>query len=169
MPRGVRLAVLQDQSGRRIAVIRLALAMIILIALPAVSWACSCIEPPPPLEALKDATAVFSGRVLTAAPDAANGFTYTMRVHAVWKGSTKPEAEVTTSDVAMCGLWMEPGMEFLVYAGGEESSLSTHSCSRSKPLVSAEADLAELGAPIAVGSGVAGMTTLKVRYERDGD
>ena len=145
---------------------RLALPLILLIALPAVSWACSCTEPPPPLDALEDATAVFTGRVLAATPDGANGFTYTIRVHAVWKGSAEPEVEVSTSDVAMCGLWMQAETDYLVYAGGDEAALSTHVCSRSKPMAAAESDLAELGEPIAVGTTATGMTMLKARYER---
>lgn len=144
---------------------RLLLPLLALICLSATAThACSCTEPPPPLDAMKDATAVFSGRVIAALPDGANGYTYTLRVYAVWKGSTAPESEVATSDVAMCGIWMQPGTEFLVYAGGDEGDLTTSNCSRTTPVTLAASDLAELGEPIAVETNGSSMTMLKARY-----
>ena len=145
---------------------RFVMSLLVLLCLSATAaHACSCTEPPPPQDALKDATAVFTGRVLTAVPEGGNAYTYTLKVHAVWKGSAAPEAKVATSDVAMCGLWMEPGSELLVYASGAEDELSTSNCSRSKPVAVAGPDFAELGEPIAVGTTETSMTVLKARYE----
>jgi len=145
---------------------RCLLTLLVLLFLPATTvHACSCTEPPPPLDAMKDATAVFTGRVVAAIPYGTNAYTYTLRVYAVWKGSAAPEAIVATSDVAMCGLWMRPGTEYLVYATGPEDELFTSNCSRSKPTSLAAPDFAELGAPIAVGTTDASVAMLKARFE----
>ena len=166
-PAWCRLAGLTGWNGRRVAMTRLVLSLVVLLALPAASLACSCAEPPPPSEALKAATSVLTGHVVAAIPDGANAFIYTVRVHAVWKGEASPELEIKTSDVAMCGLWMEPGTPYLVYAYGPEQDLSTHNCTRSRPVEFAAADLAELGDPIAVGNEEKGFSMLKARYEQD--
>ena len=146
--------------------IRVGICLIAVLAVPAShAMACSCAELPPPLESLKSATAVFSGRILSAKPEGANGYAYTVEVYAVWKGPASPELIVTTSDVGMCGLWMGVGSEFLVYALGDEGALTTHNCTRSKPLQFAGADLAELGTPVAVATGALTLSVLKARYE----
>lgn len=143
---------------------RLVIILFVLLAQPVSALACSCMDPPPPLEALAGAAAVFTGEVIGAVPDGANGYTYTMRVHAVWKGPATPQVEVATSDVAMCGLMMPAGAEYLVYAYDESGALYTHNCSRSAPVEFATIDLAELGEPMAVEYTGPSMAMLKARY-----
>lgn len=146
--------------------IRIAISLLVLLATSATAArACSCVEPSPPLEAMKDATAVFSGRVVAAEPTGGNGYDYTIRVYAVWKGPAPDLIEVSTEDVAMCGLAMGVGSEYLVYAGGEPEQLSTSNCSRSTLLEFATLDLAELGTPLTVAVSDRSMAMLKGRYE----
>ena len=74
-----------------------ALAVLVLPASDAL--ACSCMDIPPPMEAMGQADAVFIGRVLSAAPvESTNGFVYTMLVHAVWKGAATTEIQVETGE-----------------------------------------------------------------------
>jgi len=146
--------------------IRVALSILISILAVPSALACSCMSPPPPLEALDEATAVFIGRIVCADPtDIERGFDYTIEVHRVWKGVSASEVLVNTDDVAMCGLMMQVGDTYLVYAYGDLEALSTNNCSRSRPLQFAGEGIAELGEPILVGTEGETFTTLKLRYE----
>jgi hypothetical protein len=124
--------------------------------------------PPPPLEALEEADAVFSARCLTAVPiEHTNGYThtYTLRVLAVWKGEGDAIITIRTSDPAMCGIWLNPGEEYLIYAYEWEGVLESNNCSRTKMLEFAAEDLAELGEPnIVVGNREPSWGTIKARY-----
>jgi len=141
------------------------LILLVLLVMPAAARACSCAEPPPPLQAMSEATAVFAGKVVEAEAFGGNQYAYTIRVYAVWKGPAPDFIELWTSDVAMCGLLMGVGTEFLVYAAGDPESMAVSNCSRSRALEFAAADLDELGDPLTVPTGEATMTTLKARYE----
>jgi hypothetical protein len=71
--------------------------------------------------------------------------TATLRVSEVWKGPERETLEVSTSSQeGACGYPFEEGREYLVYAYGGQG-LETDSCSQTKPLSEAGADLAVLG------------------------
>jgi hypothetical protein len=141
------------------------LACALLLSVPE-AIACSCMPWPPPLEALDEATAVFTGRIVEATPtDVERGFDYKIEVHQVWKGVSSEHVFVNTDDVAMCGLYMEVGKNYLVYAYGEPGDLWSHNCSRSREVDFAAEDIAALGDPISVASVVSTLTVLKTRYE----
>ena len=146
--------------------VRVALSLLLVILAVPAALACSCMPWPPPLEALDEATAVFTGRILRADPtDVPRGYCYTIEVHASWKGVATEEILVTTDDVAMCGLMMQVGKTYLVYSYGELEALSTNNCSRSRETRLAGDDLAELGDPIMVAAAGRTFTSLKSRYE----
>jgi hypothetical protein len=111
------------------------------------AYACSCIAPPPPLEARDEAQSVFSGTVSAIGPEA-NGFLVTFDVEQLWKGPDGPQLTVSTpSSSASCGVEFVEGEQYLVYGGfADDGRLSTNLCTRTAPLASAGDDLAALGA-----------------------
>jgi hypothetical protein len=146
--------------------IRIAISLLILILSVPGALACSCMPWPPPLEALDEATAVFTGRIIDSEPtEAIRGFEYTIEVHSVWKGVSSSQVLVTTDDIAMCGLWMEVGKTYLVYSYGDAEAMWTHNCSRSRDTHLAEEDILAFGEPITVNAQDETFTQLKVRYE----
>jgi hypothetical protein len=113
-------------------------------------FACSCIQPPAPDEALANSTAVFAGQVTeVAAPGDRGGpdpVVVTFAVSRGWKGADKPTIVVNTSgSSASCGFEFVQGQEYLVYATENEGHLQTGLCSRTSLLASAANDLAVLG------------------------
>jgi hypothetical protein len=132
---------------------------------PGRARSCTCLPPPPPLEALAMADAVFTGRVLAAElVQPGFGYVYTIEVYAVWKGPQLRELQVSTTDPSMCGIWLQPGQEFLIFATQQGSSLETDGCGRTKALAVAEEDLDALGGPEAVGRTTVSWSTMKLRY-----
>ena len=130
-----------------------------LALLPWLAWlamaassahACSCVETPEPRDALREAAAVFSGRVLsvpTDAPGAAHsdpaGIEF--QVHSVWKGVSGFHATVHTSgNETSCGYQFVTGETYLVYAWTWEGVLQAGLCSRTNRLANAAVDLALL-------------------------
>ncbi|MGB7443729.1 MAG: hypothetical protein WA919_21915 [Coleofasciculaceae cyanobacterium] len=108
--------------------------------------ACSCIQPPPPLTALEQATAVFAGKVTSINQTEPFNLEVTFQVSQAWKGEASSTLVVATPlNSAMCGVYFEIGEEYLVYAYGEENQLSTNLCSRTQLASQAEADLVMLG------------------------
>ena len=126
----------------------------LLASAPEHAEACSCIPPPPPAEALQRMGAVFEGRVVSVAPDAER-MRLTARVQVLrrWKGANATEVEVATAgDSAMCGVSLEEGRTYLLYAdaGADGTAgISVSLCSRTTGIEQAAADLAALGAPLA--------------------
>lgn len=106
--------------------------------------ACSCIPPPPPLEALEQADAVFSGTVISIVSDGSQmsrNDIVSFQVEKVWKGVTSRTVQLTTASTgAACGYGFREGTAYLVYAHGTPD-LSVNSCSRTKLLVNAQEDL----------------------------
>jgi hypothetical protein len=146
----------------------LALLTLSLVALlPDCASACSCAALPGTpqeraSEALSGSTTVFSGEVvelekpppdttmvegtmLTVMGGGGRKATVTLRASEVWKGPRQQTVTITTeADSSMgCGYPFEEGREYLVYATGEDPSVSL--CSETKPLSGADADLALLG------------------------
>jgi hypothetical protein len=121
---------------------------------PGQAHACSCLQPPPPDEALRQADAVFAGEVtdfrIPAPGNRATRFDRyeaTFRVTAVWKGPDSDRIKVLTADPSqeMCGYRFEPGIRYLVYAIEMPEGLGTSTCSRTAVLDAAGYDLAALG------------------------
>lgn len=135
------------------------------VLLPDCASACSCAAlPGTPQEratrALSGSTAVFSGEVVaveepppaTAMIEGTMAFimeegqaTVTLRASEVWKG---PRQQTVVVDAAAdsgsgCGYPFVAGEEYLVYATGDDPSVSL--CSETKPLSEAGADLEALG------------------------
>lgn len=120
---------------------------LVLALLPAQALACSCAPAPPPQQALADASEVFRGTVLAAEDPSQPGSSFDLgvdfRVSEVWKGEPLALLRVhTPNNSAACGRSLQIGIEYLVYT--DEYGRVTL-CSRTKPIASAEADLAALG------------------------
>ena len=118
-----------------------------------VGLACTCVPPPAPTEALEEAAAVFSGKVVQIKShkpvgDIFGGVEVVFRVNRAWKGINKSTARVfTSSQSAACGYSFSKGHTYLVYASGNSRGrLSTSICSRTKRLKDAREDLNQLGA-----------------------
>ena len=156
---------ISTDSMRGITLLVAAVALIGVMAVPATPvYACSCIPPEPPGIALQRASAVFVGRA-AAVEDAGRrllftpvfpfvqlvprGFgpvTTTFEVSRIWKGPKNGRLTVeAAADDGMCGFRFAQGQEYVVYASGEGSGLSTDSCSRTRALDAADEDLLALG------------------------
>lgn len=128
---------------------RLPLLILLLAALipAAPAYACSCAAAPSALEALAQASATFSGRVIDIdAPAGYEPLRVRFDVETVWKGPVQQEIEVRTArDSAGCGFVFERDVSYLVYAYEADGALVTTLCSRSAPLDQASQDLEALG------------------------
>ena len=128
----------------------LAIAVTVALSLsPKRSMACSCGENPPPPEALAQATAVFSGRVVAGSYDK-SVYTASVRILGVWKGSVSEPIEelLTHPQCCLCGLVLEKGQDYLIYAYENDGHLWVSTCSRTVLLDQAAADLSALGEPL---------------------
>jgi hypothetical protein len=131
------------------------LAALVVVALmtavqPACVFACSCVPPPPPAEALANSTAVFAGQVTEIVAPANLGgpdpVQVTFAVSKGWKGAEQPTIVLNTSgSSASCGFEFVKGQEYLVYATTFEGRLETGLCTRTAQLDLAGDDLAALG------------------------
>lgn len=109
------------------------------------AFACECIEPKPPNEALIESGAVFSGKVTEIRSDNSSKVV-TFDVDRVWKGiSNETVTAVTGLGDADCGFPFQQGVEYLVYAYSNEEPFDASGCSRTKPLSNAQEDLNVLG------------------------
>jgi hypothetical protein len=120
------------------------------VAVPVLSsspvYACSCAPSPAPQEALKASTAVFRG-VVKQVQSNTTGKTVRFEATEVWKGQVGAIFEVgTPTDSAGCGVEFAQNKEYLVYATGKTTELSTNLCSRTTQVSDAAADLRALGA-----------------------
>ncbi len=151
-------------DGRTIAVPidwfpRLALRIVLTMALIGLwalasheaAYACSCVPPGSPSEALENSVAVFVGEVVSVREfDRGDGTwgsmdptTVEFEVTTVWKGSAYQTMYFTTPrSGASCGFTFVEGVDYVVYSwNGSEVSL----CSRTRTLSEAAIDLDELG------------------------
>jgi hypothetical protein len=137
----------------RLAVI-LVLVGLLLLRPPAspVVRACSCLSPDPPVVARAQASALFSGQVVSIdAPggliiSSADPVRVTFQVETVWKRPRFGRLVVTTAHgSASCGYPFTQGVRYLVYARGASTDLQVSLCSRTRPLSSAAKDLTALG------------------------
>lgn len=135
--------------------------------------ACSCAAPPPPLEALEAAAAVFSGTVVSFETyefevDFGSGrsesfWSVEFEVDAAWKGPVASTTYVYVWHGPACGYGhFEVGADFLVYGderdfpGVDADTLFVGACSRTRPLERAEDDLEALGDGQSPEPGIAG-------------
>lgn len=115
------------------------------------AYACSCVVPPPPEEALNEAEEVFAGEVIDiTSADSSGDLTVRFAVSESWKGVEHQEIEVSTpNNSAACGFGFEEGKEYLVYtyenSDGSGADSATGLCQRSAELSSAGEDLDALG------------------------
>ena len=141
-------------------IIRSTLAALLLFILlgsaPDRAFACSCMTPAPPLEAMANSDAVFAGKVVRidtqegAITSSADPIKITFEVSRVWKGEQNSAIALATArDSASCGYPFMVGEEYLVYANSSETGLATGLCSRTMPLSTAGQDLAALGEGVA--------------------
>ncbi|MNO64750.1 hypothetical protein D3C76_554870 [compost metagenome] len=133
--------------------------MALLTVRPSVTYACSCVVPAEPLEALEQNSAVFVGKVVDIKEtkgtiiSSADPVKVTFNVDSSWKGVEGNKVTLTTAlSSASCGFEFVEGESYIVYANanGEENSgkLVASLCSRTKLLASASEDLKELGPSI---------------------
>ena len=127
-------------------------------------YACSCLPPGPPDQALGAWAAVFSGKVATIGRGQAAGpsdaVQVTFAVARVWKGPEEATIAVhTAGSSASCGVEFVAGQEYLVYAQTVEGRLEASLCSRTTQLTMAGEDLTVLGAGRAPASAPGGGTS----------
>lgn len=121
---------------------------LLFTAVPTPSYACDCVYPKPPKEAMADAGAVYAGKVLKV-EKLKEHFKVTFAVDTAWKGVASAETSVLTAigGQASCGIDFEKGREYLVYTNQTpDGQMHASLCSRTKELQQADDDLKELGA-----------------------
>ncbi|TFE19877.1 hypothetical protein [Cohnella luojiensis] len=129
-----------------------------ILITPQTAHACSCASPESPeqqvREELEHKSAIFAGTVEKVTPpwfkilkSSADPVKVTFKVSAVWKGELGRQVIVYTArDSASCGVDdFQVGTEYIVSASLKSKSLETNICALTKPLASAEAELAVLG------------------------
>jgi hypothetical protein len=132
-----------------IAALIVSASIVAVLAAPRLAAACSCVQPPPPKEAMATSAAVFEGTV-TAVREAQGHeimtFEVELRVGRRFKGAEADTVTVLTNESsAACGFHFEVGGTYLVYAGENEGQLLVSLCSRTARIEDAAADLAALG------------------------
>ena len=165
-----------------------ALVVLLLHADTSRIYACSCIPPRPPLEALARADAVFAGQVVSISEpkglfggwfaSSIDPVTVEFRVNAVWKGEIYETMFIKTAwSSASCGFEFAQGEQYIVYAREGSASL----CSRTKSINKASEDLMALGegvapapgvkqkeslllTPVGIGAAVAGLVIVAVAF-----
>ncbi len=109
--------------------------------------ACSCAQRSPE-EAARQAAAVFEGRVV-AIDRVADTLVARLRVTRAWKGVRAEEVTVRTpTEPSLCGVALRPESYWLIYAEGDEGTLRTDLCQRTRPADDAAEDFAWLGAGV---------------------
>ncbi|HEX8681188.1 MAG TPA: hypothetical protein VF707_02670 [Ardenticatenaceae bacterium] len=139
-----------EKLGRLLVVVML---LATVIAQPQAAFACSCMMPSPPEEALEQAAVVFAGQLVEAEAAPAGGMVstadlipYTFEVSQVWKGEVHSTITIGSAmSSASCGYEFAVGEEYIVYGFEGEGVLQTGLCTRTAPLASAEEDLTALG------------------------
>lgn len=137
--------------------------MALLTVRPSVTYACACVVPAEPLEALESSSAVFTGKVVGIKEpkgtiiSSADPVKVTFEVDSSWKGVEGNKVTLTTAlSSASCGFEFVEGESYIVYAyaNDEDDSgkLEASLCSRTKLLASASEDLKVLGSSISAGT-----------------
>ncbi|WP_129676899.1 hypothetical protein [Candidatus Chloroploca sp. Khr17] len=136
-----------------IGVIVVALASFGLVGSPPVAYACSCVPVPPPRQAFEEATAVFSGRVVSIVNDEEE-LLVTVALERRWKSELEGQVTLTTpGSSAACGFPFEEGEQYLIYAQTTDGQLTTDLCSRTARFDATREDRRALGSGIPISSG----------------
>lgn len=127
----------------------LAVVAVAVLGVPPAA-ACSCVEMPPPQEALAASGTVFAGRVTALGGRGLSGGSahrpVAFEVAEVWAGAVhEREVVFTGENSAMCGYEFQVGGDYLVYASEDQGRLETGLCTRTTLLADADEDLAALG------------------------
>ena len=119
------------------------------------SYACSCVEPDPPAEALANSTVVFAGRVVairgfdipeSGIVSSADLGTIELQVSTVWKGPVQETMFVTTvRNGASCGFTFAEGEEYVIYSRSDATPPEVSLCSRTRLAANAQEDFDALG------------------------
>ena len=126
-------------------------SLVLLIGLwfalsPERAYACTCIPPDPPSEALAQSAVVLAGTVVSVTPhfwDDDNLTLVKFDVTTVWKGPAYQTMYLRTpGHSSACGFTFIEGVKYVVYS--QDGSLVSL-CSRTRTLSEATHDLAELG------------------------
>jgi MYXO-CTERM domain-containing protein len=117
--------------------------------------ACSCMAPPPPVVAAREASVVFHAKFVSAADMPKSGphdlgyRMFTFDVLRTFKGQLDAQVKVKTTDnSAACGRdFGDPGSEWLIYARvDDQGQINDSLCSRTRPIADAAEDIQELEA-----------------------
>lgn len=143
---------------KRKRVFSISITIVVLMLLwQSTSFACSCAESPPPLEALEQSAVVFTGVVkeIDGIEDESDYFmsndpvTVTLEVTEIWKGLDRDDTEIqvrTALHSASCGFVFSMDQEYIVYTHlGADEYHHTGLCSRTALRSNAEEDLVALG------------------------
>ena len=141
-----------------------AMSMVCLVALcaPARALACKCAPPPAVADALREAAAVFEGRVTKLTPLNSFEVAVELSVTRSWKGADNEHILLRTpKDAAACGIQFAVDDAYLVYAQaspdeGRLPGLIALRCGRTQALHEADEDLAALGIGVVPVSGAEG-------------
>lgn len=133
-------------------VARSALAALAALGVGIGVWACECVEPPPPAQALQQSAAVFLGQVASKVNYGNGAYLVTIDVEGWYKGGDTARVQVVTrKDGEACGFHFIEGERYLVYArdGGKDAPLQASLCSRTRHAKRAhdDGDLKALGQP----------------------
>ena len=119
------------------------------------TYACSCVEPGPPAEALASSKVVFAGKVVSIRGfETREGGIYSsgdlgtieLQVSTVWKGPVQETMFVTTvRSEASCGFTFKEGQEYIIYSRSDDAPPEVSLCSRTRLAANAQEDLAALG------------------------
>jgi hypothetical protein len=136
--------------GTLLIIIGVLAGLVIFVTSPSTTVACDFEPPPPPEQALDEATAVFAGEVRSIEQvDDDPGQQYiaaTFDVDRSWKGvESSPVVVETHQDEATCGFPFEEGGTYIVYAYSEGTPLTTALYHRTNLLERADEDLDVLG------------------------
>ena len=134
-------------KGHKIVVLAAVLAALTALTSAGAAYACSCVAPPPPKEALAASDAVFTATVLAIDTTQTNR-QVRVRVESSWKGAKCGEMTIVTGlNDADCGYDFQVGTSYLIYADRNKGNLTTGICTRTTPTAQASEDLTALGQP----------------------
>ena len=129
----------------------------ILVLTPHSGNACSCGPPPPPLTALGQADAVFTGIVLSIVPAVdSHMLAVSFYVTGAWKGiGSRTTTVYTSASSAACGFAFQKFAVYIVYASRYVLAccglqMETHMCTRTAIASRAQEDFEALGEPTSV-------------------
>jgi MYXO-CTERM domain-containing protein len=126
-----------------------AFACLAVLGFEAKAHACSCLAQDA-AAAFEGAASVFEGRVVAIDPAGEMQLEVRLRVVRTWKGADAEEFTVNTAaNSAACGYGFEVDHSYLVYTNAASDAEEGHEqvslCSNTKPIESAETELADLG------------------------